>query len=154
MSKIPKIIHQLWIGDKPCPQILMNTWKEKHPEFEYIFWNEEEIKKREFIFVNQNKIDEMVEINGKADIMRWEILEKMGGIFIDADSITDEVNFCSVKNKKAVAGMVGIKDYNTLNNYIKRFKDKGAMLKNMNIYKLNPFLNPNTESVEVIINRI
>ena len=49
--------------------------------------------------------------------------------------------------------MVGIKDHNTLNNYIKRFKDKGAMLKSMNIYKLNPFLNPDTESVEVTINR-
>ena len=74
--------------------------------------------------------------------------------FIDVQGITDEVNLCSVRNKKEVARIVGIKDHNTLNNYIKRFKDKGAMLKNMNIYKLNPFLNPNTESVEVIINRI
>ena len=73
--------------------------------------------------------------------------------FIDVQSITDEVNLCSVRNKKEVARMVGIKDYNTLNNYIKRFKDKGAMLKSMNIYKLNPFLNPDTESVEVTINR-
>jgi GT2 family glycosyltransferase len=104
MSKIPKIIHQLWIGDKPCPQILMNTWKEKHPEFEYIFWNEEEIKKREFTFVNQNKIDEMVEINGKADIMRWEILEKMGGIFIDADSICLNPLDKAILSKNAFAG--------------------------------------------------
>jgi hypothetical protein len=74
--------------------------------------------------------------------------------FIDVQGITDEVNLCSVRNKKEVARIVGMKDHNTLNNYIKRFKDKGAMLKNMNIYKLNPFLNPNTESVEVIINRI
>ena len=34
---IPKIIHQLWIGPKPAPINLMNTWKEKHPDFEYIF---------------------------------------------------------------------------------------------------------------------
>ena len=73
--------------------------------------------------------------------------------FIDVQSITEEVNLCSVRNKKEVARIVGIKDYNTLNNYIKRFKDKGAMLKSMNIYKLNPFLNPDTESVEVTINR-
>ena len=72
--------------------------------------------------------------------------------FIDVNNITEEVNICSVKNKKEVSRMVGIKDYNTLNNYIKRFKDKGAILKNMNTYKLNPFLNPETESVEVIIN--
>ena len=73
--------------------------------------------------------------------------------FIDVQSITEEVNLCSVRNKKEVARIVGIKDHNTLNNYIKRFKDKGAMLKSMNIYKLNPFLNPDTESVEVTINR-
>ena len=44
--------------------------------------------------------------------------------FIDVQSITNEVNLCSVKNKREVARIVGIKDYNTLNNYIKRFKDK------------------------------
>ena len=49
--------------------------------------------------------------------------------------------------------IVGIEDHNTLNNYIKRFKDKGAMLKKTNAYKLNPFLNPNTDRVEVTINR-
>ena len=49
--------------------------------------------------------------------------------------------------------IVGIKDYNTLNNYIKRFKDKGAIRKKDNNYKLNPFLNPETDSVEIIIKR-
>ena len=39
--------------------------------------------------------------------------------FIDVNNITEEVNLCSVKNKKEVSRMVGIKDYNTLNNYIK-----------------------------------
>lgn len=73
--------------------------------------------------------------------------------FIDVQNITEEVNLCSVKNKREVARIVGIKDHNTLNNYIKRFKDKGAMLKNMNTYKVNPFLDPETDSVEVTINR-
>ena len=104
MSEIPKIIHQLWIGDKPAPIKLMNTWKEAHPDFEYIFWNEEEIKKRNFIFSCQEKIDDIVEINGKADIMRWEILKKMGGIFIDADSICLNQFDKQILSKKAFAG--------------------------------------------------
>jgi hypothetical protein len=87
---IPKIIHQLWIGDKPAPNNLMNTWKEKNPEFEYIYWNEEEFKKRNIKFKCQDKIDEIEEICGKVDIMRWELLYKYGGIFIDADSICIE----------------------------------------------------------------
>ena len=73
--------------------------------------------------------------------------------FIDVNNITEEVNICSVRNKKEVARMVGIKDYNTLNNYVKSFKDKGAMLKKDNIYKLNPFLYPDGDVVEVSINR-
>ena len=48
---------------------------------------------------------------------------------------------------------MGIKDYNTLNNYIKRFKDKGVVFKTNGYYKINPFLNPHTDSVEVNINR-
>jgi GT2 family glycosyltransferase len=84
---IPKILHQIWIGPLEPPTEMMKTWKEKHPDFEYIFWNEEEIKKRGVEFKLQHKIDIMLEINGKADIMRWEILYKYGGYFVDADSI-------------------------------------------------------------------
>ena len=73
--------------------------------------------------------------------------------FIDVQTITDEVNLCSVRNKKEVSRIVGIKDYNTLNNYIKRFKDKGVMLKRSGHYILNPFLTPDADSVEVTINR-
>ena len=73
--------------------------------------------------------------------------------FIDVQNISEEVNMCSVKNKKDVSRIVGIKDYNTLNNYIKKFKDKGVMLKSNGDYKLNPFLNPDTDSVKVILKR-
>jgi GT2 family glycosyltransferase len=101
---IPKIIHQLWIGTKPAPITLMNTWKDKHPEFEYIFWNEEEIAKRKFVFKCQEKIDGIEEINGKADIMRWEILCKFGGVFLDADSICIEPIDEELMSKKCFAG--------------------------------------------------
>jgi hypothetical protein len=73
--------------------------------------------------------------------------------FIDVNTITEEVNFCSVKNKKEVSRIVGIKDYNTLNNYIKKFKDKGVILKRNNIYILNSFLYPDADLVEVTIKR-
>ena len=41
---IPKIIHQLWIGPKPAPTKFMNTWRDKHPDFEYMYWNEADLK--------------------------------------------------------------------------------------------------------------
>ena len=87
---IPKIIHQLWIGPKPAPTNHMDTWKNMNPDFEYIRWSEEELMKRDMKIECQNRVDEMVEINGKADIIRWEILYKYGGVFLDADSICVE----------------------------------------------------------------
>ena len=42
---IPKIIHQLWIGSNPRPSKFMDTWQTNNPDFEYIYWNEDEIKK-------------------------------------------------------------------------------------------------------------
>ena len=73
--------------------------------------------------------------------------------FIDININTKENNMCSVSNKKSVAETVGIKDYNTLNNYIKKFKDKGAMILKQGAYKLNPFLNPDTDVVEITISK-
>lgn len=87
---IPKILHQIWIGPKEPPTELMKTWKEKNPQLEYIFWNEKEIKNRNITFKCQKQIDMISEINGKADIIRWEILKMFGGIFVDADSICIE----------------------------------------------------------------
>ena len=101
---IPKIIHQLWIGTKPAPIKLMDTWKDKHPNFEYIYWNEEEFIKRNMTFKCQDKINEIEEINGKADIIRWEILYKYGGIFIDADSICIEPFDDEILSKQCFAG--------------------------------------------------
>lgn len=112
---IPKILHQLWIGPNPRPSKHMDTWKTKNPDFEYIYWNEEEIKTRNMIFECQKKIDDMEEINGKADIMRWEILHKYGGFFEDADSIciesiSDELMsktaFVGYENEIAIPGLV------------------------------------------------
>lgn len=78
---IPKIIHQIWIGPHPAPVELMETWKKFHPDWEYKLWTDEKAD-----WINQDKIDAMPEWNGKADIMRYEILLREGGVFLDADS--------------------------------------------------------------------
>ena len=86
MSSIPRIIHQIWIGPKPAPTVMMDTWRARHPDCEYILWTEAEIVRRGMTFRCVPQIDLITEINGKADIIRWEILYKYGGIAIDADS--------------------------------------------------------------------
>jgi predicted transcriptional regulator len=59
--------------------------------------------------------------------------------FID---LSDTVNLCSTENKKAVAKSLNMEDHNTLNNYVKKLKDKGAIKKNKNGYALSPILLP------------
>ena len=87
MQTIPRIIHQLWIGPKERPYKFMDSWKDNNPTFQYIMWDEVEIKKNLKIRC-LNKLNAMREINGKADILRWEILYNYGGIFLDADSVS------------------------------------------------------------------
>jgi hypothetical protein len=59
--------------------------------------------------------------------------------FID---LSETVNLCSTENKKNVADSLGIKDYNTLNNYVKKLKDKGAIKKVKDGYALSQILMP------------
>ena len=109
--------------------------------------------KKKKITVNINSTYKYVQLwNGIFKLTDKEL--SIISAFIDVNNITEEVNLCSVSNKKKVSNMVGIKDYNTLNNYVKSFKDKGVMLKNDNIYVLNPFLDPDTDIVEININKI
>ena len=85
---IPKIIHQIWIGPKKCPDRLIQTWRDKHPESEgwkHILWTNNDID--EFEMLNRRQFDSIEEWAGKADIWRYEILYRYGGIFCDADSI-------------------------------------------------------------------
>lgn len=103
-TKIPKIMHQIWIGPKPAPTKFMDTWKNKHPDFEYIRWNEDELTKRNFQYECLDAINKMTEINGKADIIRWEILYQYGGIFLDADSICIEPFDETFLSKNGFAG--------------------------------------------------
>ena len=83
--KIPKIIHQIWIGPNPCPYQLLNTWKKNHPDWEYILWTEEKLKNEDFI--NKHLIDNINIIVCKTDLIRYELLYKYGGVYMDADII-------------------------------------------------------------------
>ena len=83
---IPKIIHQIWIGEKLPPQEYLDSWKING--FEYILWNEEKLNDLEM--VNQDKYDYFYNIKmyyGCADIARVEILSQYGGVYIDADTL-------------------------------------------------------------------
>jgi len=104
------------------------------------------------ITINVNSTYKFLQVwNGIFNLTSMEL--KVLSSLVDCAAGLGDINICSPDSKKAAAKVLGIKDYNTLNNYVKRFKDKGVLNKNNNIYSLNPFLDPDTSFVEVIINK-
>jgi mannosyltransferase OCH1-like enzyme len=98
---IPKIIHQIWIGDKKSmPNVLMDTWKNNYHDWEYCLWTEREIK--DLHLVNKRQYELAGTYAGKADIARYEILYKYGGFFIDADSLSIKKIDDEIMNKSAL----------------------------------------------------
>ena len=68
--------------------------------------------------------------------------------FVDNSNL----GLCTASDKKIVATELGVLDPNTLNNYVKRLKDKGALIKTVNGYKLSKLLEP-TNKVIIEITR-
>jgi mannosyltransferase OCH1-like enzyme len=89
---IPKIIHQIWIGPKKCPDIWINTFRidyiNKNPEYQYFLWTEDNIDTLFNDFPIYRIVYDLEKTyNGKSDILRYLILYIHGGIYIDADSV-------------------------------------------------------------------
>lgn len=87
---IPRIIHQLWEDKIPLPDVFLefaNTWKKFNPSWKYVFWD----KTKMYSFINEyypNYIYVLQEY--KYDVQRWDvirylILYKFGGVYIDFD---------------------------------------------------------------------
>lgn len=86
--KIPKIIHQIWIGS-PVPPVFekyMNSWKKMHAGrgWKYILWTDETVKNL-FPLHNQKFYDESESMGVKSDLLKWEIVYRYGGVYADMD---------------------------------------------------------------------
>jgi mannosyltransferase OCH1-like enzyme len=83
--RIPKIIHQIWIGS-PLPEkylSLIASWQKYHPDWTYILWNDAMIE--ELDLVNKDQYEKSKNWGQKADIARYEILYRFGGLYVDID---------------------------------------------------------------------
>jgi mannosyltransferase OCH1-like enzyme len=85
---IEKRIHQIWIGPRPAPVKWMNTWKEKHPDWQYEVFTQKDLEAR--TFKNQAHIDYYMSKKiyaGVSDLIRYELLYERGGFWPEADFI-------------------------------------------------------------------
>ena len=83
--RIPKIIHHIWVGS-PIPKIqkrMRQTWIDVHPDWEFMFWDDKAIAK--FGLQNQKAYDAAINLAEKSDIARYEILYRIGGLYVDTD---------------------------------------------------------------------
>jgi hypothetical protein len=82
---IPKVIHQIWLGG-PMPknyQYYSKTWKQYHPDWEVKLWTEEDLLKEKFSV--EDLYWQAESYQERADIMRYAILNRYGGVYVDTD---------------------------------------------------------------------
>ena len=89
---IPKIIHQIWIGDEPTPKHCLEfieEMKKMNPEFQHILWGNEVfsgIYKDDPFLQNYIKNPEIYKWAHIADRLRLLLLRDFGGIYVDVDA--------------------------------------------------------------------
>ena len=129
-NTIPKIIHFIWLGKNKIPSIYIQyikTWIQHHKDYLFCLWNDDNIPN----LINQKYYDNSTEYAMKADILRYELLYFIGGIYIDCDflcfiNIDSLINnldaFSAYESNKYIAiGIMGFKKYNyLLENIIKQ----------------------------------
>jgi mannosyltransferase OCH1-like enzyme len=86
-QKIPKIIHQIWLGSPIPPSLvqLMNSVKASNPSYIYHIWTDKEVET--YNFKNKDLYNRAKNQGQKSDILRYAILKDFGGIYVDTDFI-------------------------------------------------------------------
>ena len=86
-TKIPKIIHQIWLGEAIPNKLYeyMDTVKANNPGYEYNLWTD--VEADDFEFKNKELYNSCRNLGQKSDILRYAILEKFGGIYLDTDFV-------------------------------------------------------------------
>ena len=137
-SKIPKTIHQIWIGPNTPPWKFINTWKDtymkKYPHWKYKLWRDIDIAKIKMM----NKKYYIQERNyaGKADIARYEILFQEGGVYIDADCVWLENKSLDFLIDKTTNGFFVAREPRP-NNHLLANSVIGSIRLNKNLFKIN-----------------
>lgn len=93
-SRTPKIIHFVWLGDKPIVQHIIDNWKEKlpEPEWRYMMWNESNFDIESSDFLSKSYSQKKYGIC--VDYIRAHVLYEYGGIWLDTDCIINQDISC------------------------------------------------------------
>ena len=79
---IPKIIHQIHLGDKNLSKQELEWqegWRRLNPSWQYIMWDDKKIK-NELRITHTKILQSCKSFSEKSDILRFEILHQFGGL--------------------------------------------------------------------------
>lgn len=85
---IPKVIHQVWIGEKQPPAALLDTWRNGYVKackgWQHKLWGATDVLQLRYL--STHYLDKESTLNGKSDWLRSAIMYEHGGVYIDADT--------------------------------------------------------------------
>ncbi len=90
--QVPKIIHQIWVGDKEMPKHckeFVQTMRDLHPDWEHHLWGNEiftEVYKDDPFLQNYIKTPDLYKWAFISDRIRMLLLRDYGGIYCDVDA--------------------------------------------------------------------
>lgn len=87
---LPRRLHQVWVGGSPPSPLdrWIAGWRDLHPEWTHWLWGDDDLDWLEHrdLF---DRADEFVPADAvgqmRGDIVRYEILWRYGGVYVDAD---------------------------------------------------------------------
>ncbi len=86
--RVPRVIHQIWIGPHPAPRRWMDTWRRdylgRNPGWRYRLWTDADVADFDVV---ETRAYRHLSYCGRADLLRYRILQRHGGVYIDADSV-------------------------------------------------------------------
>jgi len=84
-QRIPRVFHRIWLGPEPMPEAecrLGETWARHHPGWEQRLWRDDDLPElgvpAEIIARAENPVE-------LADVARFHIIARHGGVYVDTD---------------------------------------------------------------------
>ncbi len=133
---IPKVIHYIWVGPNQMGRLqerCIESWKKYLPDYEIKFWNESNLPKGVMEHPYVVAMYEKKKWAFVSDYIRFWVLEKEGGIYLDTDTEVLK-NFDDLLNNHAFVGksksghtessVIGVSSNNDFSKECLNFYDK------------------------------
>lgn len=140
-----KIIHQIWIGPETIPphvQQYCAYTKSLFHDYEYMFWNNDNLPEMPEGCVRQfNRYKKRGKPALQADILRYFVMNKYGGIYLDADFCCVR-RFDSIINKDFFCVSPNLREFHVCNGIFACNKSNPILTKLLNELKDEPYHGP------------